>query len=80
MDTPLLLIVFNRPQTTARLIKALAEVRPTRLFITADGPRPERIKFLGHYTPAIHRHKLMRPRERWVSGRNKAGFRNPGDA
>jgi hypothetical protein len=42
MDTPVLLIVFNRPDTTAKLLASLAAVRPARLFVTADGPRPDR--------------------------------------
>jgi hypothetical protein len=42
MDTPVLLIVFNRPDTTALMLKALESVRPSRLFIAADAPRPDR--------------------------------------
>lgn len=38
-DVPILLIVFNRPATTSKLIEAIREVKPKKLFISADGPR-----------------------------------------
>ena len=34
------LLVFNRPEHTRRMLAALREVRPARIFIVADGPRP----------------------------------------
>jgi hypothetical protein len=37
---PVLLIIFNRPEKVRLLMEALEAVRPTRLFIAADGPRP----------------------------------------
>ena len=39
---PILLLVFNRPDTTARVFEAIGEVRPARLYVAADGPRPGR--------------------------------------
>jgi hypothetical protein len=39
LSTPVLLIVFNRPDLTSLMMKALAEVRPADLYIAADGPR-----------------------------------------
>lgn len=39
MDVPLVILAFNRPAHTRRLLEALAEVRPSRLFVVADGPR-----------------------------------------
>lgn len=38
-DTPILLIVFRRPDLTRRLLDILADLRPTRLFVAADAPR-----------------------------------------
>lgn len=38
-DTPILLIVFNRPELTKRLVEKLAEIKPNRLFVMSDGPR-----------------------------------------
>lgn len=42
LETAVALIVFNRPDTTARVLEVLRAVRPRRLFVIADGPRPER--------------------------------------
>ncbi|OPY83121.1 MAG: hypothetical protein A4E71_02958 [Smithella sp. PtaU1.Bin162] len=41
-QVPVLLIIFNRPEKTRRVIEALQKVKPTRLFVAADGPRPGR--------------------------------------
>jgi len=41
LTTPIALLVFNRPETTARVFAAIREVRPTQLLIVADGPRPD---------------------------------------
>jgi len=37
--TPILFIVFNRPEPTARVFAAVRQLRPKRLFVVADGPR-----------------------------------------
>jgi hypothetical protein len=39
-DTPILLIVFNRPDTTKRVFEKVREIKPSKLFVAADGPRP----------------------------------------
>lgn len=41
LATPVLLIVFNRPELTRRVFQAIREARPSRLFIAADGARPK---------------------------------------
>ena len=41
METPVAIIIFNRPEITARLLDALAAVRPSSLYVIADGPRPD---------------------------------------
>jgi hypothetical protein len=41
-DTPVVLIVFNRPEPTRRVFAAIAKARPARLLIIADGPRSNR--------------------------------------
>lgn len=41
LKTPVVLIIFNRPDTTAEVLKAIATAKPTRLFVIADGPRPQ---------------------------------------
>lgn len=38
--SPILLIIFNRPQETAEVLKAIKKARPHKIFIAADGPRP----------------------------------------
>ncbi len=40
MDTPILFLVFNRPQLTIRVFEAIRKAEPPKLFIMADGPRP----------------------------------------
>jgi hypothetical protein len=42
MKTPLLFLVFNRPEATARVFEEIRKVQPERLFIAADGPRQTR--------------------------------------
>jgi len=39
MDVAVLLLIFNRPNHTDRVMKRLSEIKPTRLYIAADGPR-----------------------------------------
>jgi hypothetical protein len=42
LDTPVALFIFNRPAQTARVFQAIRRARPRRLFVIADGPRPDR--------------------------------------
>lgn len=42
LQTPIALIVFNRPSQTARVFARISEVKPRRLLLIADGPRPQR--------------------------------------
>lgn len=46
LSTPVAFLVFNRPETTARVFARIAEAKPERLLLIADGPRP------GHATDA----------------------------
>ena len=39
---PLLLIAFNRPEPTARVLAVLRQLQPERLYVACDGPRPDR--------------------------------------
>ena len=41
MDTPVLLIGFNRPQTIAPVFKAIRSAAPSRLYFAVDGPRKD---------------------------------------
>lgn len=42
LATPVVLIIFNRPEQTARVFAAIRRACPDRLFVIADGPRAER--------------------------------------
>lgn len=40
-QTPIVFIIFNRPETTARVFSEIAKVKPAKLFVIADGPRSQ---------------------------------------
>jgi len=42
LTTPVVFLVFNRPQHTARVFEAIRRARPPKLLIVADGPRASR--------------------------------------
>lgn len=37
--TPILFLVFNRPDTTLQVFEAIARYKPSKLYVAADGPR-----------------------------------------
>lgn len=39
--TPVLFLIFNRPELAEQVFQAIREVKPARLFIAADGPQNE---------------------------------------
>ncbi|TVZ25583.1 FkbM family methyltransferase [Gillisia sp. Hel_I_86] len=39
-NTPILFIIFNRPDITSRVFKEIKKQKPKFLFVAADGPRP----------------------------------------
>jgi hypothetical protein len=39
LQTPVLMLVFNRPDTTQAVFNVIREVKPTKLYIASDGPR-----------------------------------------
>jgi hypothetical protein len=41
--TPVALLIFNRPDPTARVFEAIAMARPSKLLVVADGPRSDRL-------------------------------------
>ena len=43
MNTPVLFIIFNRPDTTELVLKVIARAKPVKLYIAADGPRKSKI-------------------------------------
>jgi len=42
LQTPVAIIVFNRPETTAKVFEAIRQAKPPKLFLIADGPRANR--------------------------------------
>ncbi len=43
VSAPILFIIFNRPDNTKQSFEAIKNARPRRLYIAADGPRPDRV-------------------------------------
>ena len=41
-QSPVLFLVFNRPDTTLRVFSEIRKAQPKKLYIAADGPRAER--------------------------------------
>lgn len=39
LTTPVLFIIFSRPDTTQKVFDAIREAKPAKLFVAADGPR-----------------------------------------
>lgn len=39
-EAPVLLIVFNRPDTTTKVFEAIRKAKPRKLYVSADAPRP----------------------------------------
>jgi GR25 family glycosyltransferase involved in LPS biosynthesis len=39
VKTPILFLIFNRPDTTAKVFERIREIKPKKLFVSADGPR-----------------------------------------
>jgi hypothetical protein len=42
LSTPVAFIIFNRPDTTARVFEAIRQAKPQKLLVVADGPRIDR--------------------------------------
>lgn len=47
VNSPVLLILFNRPDTTQLVFDKIRLVKPSRLYLSADGPRPGNTKDAG---------------------------------
>lgn len=43
LKTPVVLIVFKRPETTRKVFELIRKARPSKLFVIADGPRANRL-------------------------------------
>ena len=43
METPVAFIIFNRPDTTARVFEAIRQAKPPLLLVIADGARTSKL-------------------------------------
>ena len=41
VNTPVLFLIFNRPETTEIVFSVIRKAEPPRLYVAADGPRPD---------------------------------------
>jgi acetyltransferase-like isoleucine patch superfamily enzyme len=41
-QTPILFLIFNRPEVTVRVFEQIRQIQPAFLFVAADGPRPNK--------------------------------------
>lgn len=41
-DTPILFLVFNRPEPTEKVFQAISRIKPNKLYVACDGPRKGR--------------------------------------
>ncbi len=53
LSVPVALFIFRRPQTTKRVLAAIAQAKPRILFVVADGPRTEQEARLCADTRAV---------------------------
>lgn len=44
VQSPILFIIFNRPDVTQQVFDRIRTVKPSRLYVAADGPRPGNVK------------------------------------
>jgi len=42
LTTPVLFLIFNRPDTTQKVFNAIRQAKPKQLFVAADGPRQDK--------------------------------------
>lgn len=40
MNTPVVFLIFNRPDTTRKVFERIRQAKPKKLYVIADGPRP----------------------------------------
>ena len=40
--TPILILIFNRPHKTEKVMEVIRQLKPLHLYIAADGPRTDK--------------------------------------
>lgn len=53
MNTPILFLIFNRPDKTRTVFETIRAARPARLYVAADGPRTENEAAICAQTRAV---------------------------
>jgi hypothetical protein len=56
IDTPILFLIFNRPDTTKIVFEQIKKIRPKRLFVAADGPRIDKA---GEFETCMQTRKII---------------------
>ncbi|GAX36708.1 methyltransferase FkbM [Nodularia sp. NIES-3585] len=49
MKTPVAFLIFNRPDTTQKIFKAIRQAKPPKLLVVAYRPHSELICVLNHH-------------------------------
>ena len=44
LNTPVLFLAYKRLDTTIKVFEAIRQAKPPRLYVAADGPKPNMIK------------------------------------
>jgi hypothetical protein len=57
METPILFLIFNRPDTTQRVFDAIKQKKPKYLYVAADGPRKNKI---GEDIKCMHTRNILK--------------------
>ena len=60
LKTPVVLIIFNRPDTTEQGFSEIAKAKPQQLFVVADGPRLDQPEDNEPPRPATRRRSAPR--------------------
>lgn len=53
LKTPVLFLIFNRPDVTSKVFESIRKAQPKKLYIAADGPRDEEEKVLCEETRKV---------------------------
>lgn len=52
-STPILLVIYNRPDYTKQLVDVLRKIQPASLFVASDGPKNEKDTVLTNETKKV---------------------------
>ena len=48
MKVPVLLLAFNRPELTEKVIESIKNYKPSKIYVSVDGPRKENVDDLSN--------------------------------